>query len=234
MVSTPNSETRSRTGAERSHADDGIQRIGIDVQYRRQLHVDAHAAQLTGGGLSHPTRQVEVTGCADRHVARKDRRAAGDAHDEAALLVDGDKQRHRIGHRLQVGVQPRELWAALDVAPKERHPAQMPVLDEGAIRGVQRRPFEAEHEDLADLLFEGHARQHAPGAGPNDLLRSHQAVLDYDALIEAKASTTARGFVDFPVRRAPSSLGTAASCRSATCSTRAFGCSASIGSILRW
>ena len=83
----------------------------------------------------------------------------GDAHDQPAFLVDRDEQRHRVGDRLQVGVQARQLRPVVDVARKERHAAQVQALDEGAIAGIQRRALEAEHEHLADALLERHARQ---------------------------------------------------------------------------
>ena len=78
---------------EAARADDGIARIAVDVQHRRQIHIEAvghqalaeHAARLFGQGRR--------TGRAQRHVAGDVRYVLTQSGDIAAFLIDGEKRR---------------------------------------------------------------------------------------------------------------------------------------------
>ena len=81
-----------------AHPYDGVCRIGIDVDNRRKIHMDAHALALLGHLLTHLINQFIVVDSAQSHLVRVSDGVL-EAHGQAPFRIDGDHKR-RLGERL--------------------------------------------------------------------------------------------------------------------------------------
>ena len=91
-----------RALAEGAVSDDGIQRVVVHVKHRGKIHLNAHAAALTGHFATVLIKQHIVVQSPQDEVALEIGHFL-QSHAQAPLAVDGDHQRH-CGQRLrQVG-----------------------------------------------------------------------------------------------------------------------------------
>ncbi len=70
--------------------DDGVVRVGVEVQYGREIHVDAHRAHLGAEDLTLRAGEVHIESGTQRHVARKHSGRWPNTGHKPALLVDRD------------------------------------------------------------------------------------------------------------------------------------------------
>src|SRR5439155_12457048 len=72
-------------------------------------------------------------------------------------------QGYWISTRVEVVIQLRPLGPVFDVAGEQGDATQVQAVDQRAVRVVERRAVEAEHENLSDFLLERHVRQRLAG-----------------------------------------------------------------------
>ena len=107
-----------------THPDDGVGRIGIDVDHRRKIHMDAHALALLGHLLTHLINQLIVVDSAQSHlIGISD--GVLESHGQAPFRIDGDHKR-RFGKRLpSVGL----LHLSRQIVAEKAHAANIILLD---------------------------------------------------------------------------------------------------------
>src|SRR5262245_459669 len=86
-------------GAEGAVADDWVRRVGVDIEHRREIEVDAEPSEFLGGGPAETSGELGVALCADLRRGGKMAEGRGQTMDPAAFLVDGDEGR-RVGRHL--------------------------------------------------------------------------------------------------------------------------------------
>ena len=157
-------------------ADDGVERVDVDVAVGREVGVDAHREQLAAGDRGGGARVGGAAAGAEGHRAGELRRRRPDAGDDALLLVGGDLAagsapcRLRERGPLQAVGQADDLVGVLHaVGPREVDDAAEVVLlhDLGRARDAVEREVAAVgrrrvlavdvlDEELADLLLQRH------------------------------------------------------------------------------
>jgi hypothetical protein len=61
-----------RVGAERARADHWVGRVAVDIQHRREIHIQADRAQFDCGQPRGARDERRIAGRAQRHLARPD------------------------------------------------------------------------------------------------------------------------------------------------------------------
>ena len=155
-----------RIGAEGARPDHRGVGVGVHVDGRREVHVDAERGQLGSevtAGLEGVRREP---GGAEGEIARRLRRGVLDVADPAPFLVGGDEQRNlpRLPARrlLERGRGRGELSQVRHVAGKDLHAAEAALLDPAPQVGRDGGARVAEHEHLPqDLVVAQGGRQGA-------------------------------------------------------------------------
>ncbi|MNO66742.1 hypothetical protein D3C76_575390 [compost metagenome] len=80
-----------RIRAKRTHPDNRIVRIAVNIEHRGKIHLQPERLQLFPCQPACRFGQRRVTGCAKRHLAGKIR-AAGDSLNNASFLIYAEKQ----------------------------------------------------------------------------------------------------------------------------------------------
>ncbi len=145
-------------------ADNRVGGVGVHIQHRRHVHVDADGAELfrrdRRGGIGH----LGGVALAEPGAGREDRESVGESGDAPSFLVDGDQQGFALGQLLKAVGQLDDLRRMLQIARKENDSAGLQVAEEiGELRG-EGLPGKAQHEKLADLVAYGLADH---GRGPS-------------------------------------------------------------------
>ena len=154
------------------HVDDGILRVVVDVEDRREGHVDADRPPLQRGHAAHLVGHPRVPGGAERHERGEAGRAAEpdvggrvqhpvEAEARAGLQVGADKQ-----GQLRERLEPVELRGDLDGrAHRDDDAADLVLLDQRPRAPPGSRPARREvadqdgHHQLGDLLLEAEGFQ---------------------------------------------------------------------------
>jgi hypothetical protein len=135
-----------------------------DVEHRREVHVDADVAQVA---RRQPSLLPAVGAAAGAHLLGRGVRGAGEALDQAPLLVGHDQQRvaqvRRAGNVLQAPDQPPPGGPAGKVLGEEDDAGGVPLADHPLDRGGHRGAAEAEDDALPGELGSG---EKAGGARP--------------------------------------------------------------------
>ena len=141
--------------AVRADADVGAVALGQHVEARAEVEIDPEAAQLARLDAALPGRERLLAGRAEREVVGKDRHAAAE-HDDAAALVVSRHQQPPAQGRLERVEQRREPGRALEVAPIEDEPGRARVVKETDVGVGQRRAAQSDHHALAHEVFDRH------------------------------------------------------------------------------
>ncbi|MDI2023172.1 hypothetical protein PJL18_03720 [Paenarthrobacter nicotinovorans] len=115
-------------------SDDRVVRVGVEVQYRGEVHVDAHGAHLRPQDSALGPCKLLISGGTQCHVAREYSGGRPDPGHKATFLVDGHGQRDAFsvcahGRFLQAVRKARNLPGVGRVAgPSEVEDAAQVVL----------------------------------------------------------------------------------------------------------
>ena len=129
---------------QRAVADD-LGEAAIEIDARREAHVDADGAQL---GRHEPAARRRPPSSArsrsssyslpERAQRRQAEERLAEALHAAAFLIDGDEQR-RLANRVDLGNQRRELLEAREIALEQDDPADERRLEPLALVGARSR-----------------------------------------------------------------------------------------------
>ncbi|MNC60778.1 hypothetical protein D3C75_1106800 [compost metagenome] len=97
----PKPEYQLRIRAKRTHSDDRIVRIAVNVEHRGEIDLQPERFQLFTCQPSCRFGQRRFTGSAKRHLTWQIR-PAGDSFHNAPFLVDAEKQRNVACFQLQI------------------------------------------------------------------------------------------------------------------------------------
>ncbi len=116
-------EPRDLVGAfrQRAIADDGILRVGVNVQHRSVIERDADGGELARERATESFGQGFRAGSSEHRHRRPPRERLLQSGDAAALLVDAHPRRHRAPERLGLSGEFNDLLGRLDVAPEQNH-----------------------------------------------------------------------------------------------------------------
>ncbi len=175
----PRHRHRGRVLAVAPGVDDGVRRVVVHVEDRREREVDPHGPGLERRDPAQLVRQRRVPRRAQRHD-RREPGAAAQVHavrqDHAGretlsgpvLHVRSDEQRH-IREALQVVQLGRHVHRRAD---GDHEPADLVVVHPGGdgvvlrAAGRQEGAVDPRHEELADLLAEGQVPERRLDPGP--------------------------------------------------------------------
>ena len=104
---------------ERAIADDGILRVGEDVEDRRVVERDADRLELGGQGPREALGERVVAAAAERHHRRPHGERRLQPRDPAALLIDAHPQRQLVRQRLRLARDLGHLIRRHDVAREQ-------------------------------------------------------------------------------------------------------------------
>ena len=158
-----------RIGPERAHADDGIERVGVDVGDRREVVRDPDGTELVGERPRDPRREPDVVDRAEREVSGHRASARRlETRDVAALLVDRDDR--ALGHADRRR-QPLQLLGVAHVAAEEHH-APEAIVELSGEPGRHGDPAEPGQDARTSESVEcpAHPRT-APAVSPNAMRR---------------------------------------------------------------
>ena len=134
-------------GAERALGDDGVVRVVVQVQHRREVPVEAQRAHRARHRRADFARQLRIVGGAQRHRARR-RRHPGRAHHGAAFLVEGDQGARTHGVDQGAG-EAGQLKGVHHVLAEQAHAADLVAAQEGVGVGIELGAEQAHHHQLA-------------------------------------------------------------------------------------
>ncbi len=149
--------------AEAALGDHRIARVVVDVEHRREVPVDAQAAQAARDGRADLFAQGLVVDGAQRHRGGRLRQEGG-AHHRAAFLVDAD-QAVRAHDLAQVAGELAHLGLAAEVAAEQADRAHVVAAQELRGRGIERRARDVDHHEMARMEGNGHGAHVVGWAG---------------------------------------------------------------------
>ncbi|MEM6750724.1 MAG: hypothetical protein AAF612_09665 [Planctomycetota bacterium] len=154
-----------RVGAERAVADHRVRGVGVQVEHRGEVQVEAGGPQLAPDQTAQGASPLGVAQAAELTHRRRRRKPPGQTHHAAALLVD--HQQHPPGRPLadRLG-QGQRRGGLTDVAREERDRPD-PAVEPGGQVVVDRPPGEADAEQPRDPLVQGVADQAGLPEAPN-------------------------------------------------------------------
>src|SRR5579884_291116 len=142
-------------------SDNRILRIGIDVEDRREVHINSDRRQLLRHRLRAAISQIDRIASAERLCGRKLSERRSQPRDPSPLLIDGDKEGGVGGRLLKRFGQLGTLHRIFDVPREEDDAADMVFPDQlldPLGRGGSLKPH---HHELADLM--GYFHHRSPG-----------------------------------------------------------------------
>src|SRR6267142_5675398 len=134
-------------------ADVGAVAIGQHVEAGPEVQVDTEPPQLAGLEQSLLVGERLLARRAHREVVGEDRHAAPEHHAASALVVRGHEQ-SAAERALETAEKVEQLRRALEVAAIEDEPGRARVAEYPDVGVVERRARQADHEPLADEIFE--------------------------------------------------------------------------------
>ncbi len=138
--------------AERAIADDGILRVGVDVEHRRVVERDADRFQLRGQRPREPLGQRDVAAAPERRHRRPLGERRLQPRDPPAFLIDAaPTAAGPASSRAASNAQLRHLLGLRDVAREQDHAAQSELARERLQLDGKLVAVEAGDQELADL-----------------------------------------------------------------------------------
>ena len=140
--------------AEGARADDRIVRIGIDVQHRGEVQIDADDSELGRGCPAGSIGEIAVVARADPGRGGKVGERPGQAMDISALLVDGDKRRLTRCAVPKIAAQRQDLPRLAAISTEKNKAAKIVFGKNQSLVPAEALAPAADHDHLADFFPE--------------------------------------------------------------------------------
>jgi hypothetical protein len=161
--------------AERAVADDGVVRVGVDVERRGEVHVEVDRAKLPGEHAAGGVRELDVARQAQGSHRRHVREPVAQAADPPALLIDA-REKGASGPLLELACELGHLLGGLDVA-REQNDRRHAAVDQPWELGRGGQAVETDGEHARNRRGQlGHAPK-ANGSGIPRQLRPERGVM---------------------------------------------------------